>query len=152
MTRVFASGLNVRHPELANDGDCDNALGIIEFANGSSVSIHLSRTAMHGHDCFTEVFGTEAKLIINNNPQLNRLEIRDEHGVRAESTPTYYERFREAFVTEVNTFASVVLDDKPVPTTAVDALQAAQIAVALTHSFRQGKPVLFGEDGEPILD
>lgn len=66
--------------------------------------------------------------------------------------PTYYERFREAFVREVNTFTDVVLDDKTVPTTPDDALQAAQIAVALTHSFRNSKPVFFGDDGEPILD
>ena len=75
---------------------------------------------------------------------LNRMEIRDIHGVRTESTyvfvtllasildrsstisslhrsmdirrttnpsPTYYERSKEAFVTEVNAFTDAVLDD-----------------------------------------
>lgn len=44
-----------------------------------------------------------------------------------------------------------MLDDDEVPTTPEDALKAAQIAIALTHSFRNGVPVLFGDDGEPIL-
>jgi len=152
VTRVFASGLNVRHPELAASGDCDNGLAVVEFENGTQCTFHLSRTALHGHDCFTEIFGTEGKFVVNGNPSMNRLEIRDSHGVRTLSTPTYYERFREAFVTEARTFADCVLDNKPVPTTPEDALQAAQIAIALTHSFRTGKPVLFGDDGEPILD
>jgi hypothetical protein len=30
----------------------------------------------------------------------------------ANSSPTYYERFKEAFVNEVNTFTDAVLDDK----------------------------------------
>jgi hypothetical protein len=39
-----------------------------------------------------------------------------------------------------------------VPTTVDDAMQAAQIAVALTWSFREGKVVEFDEQsGEPIL-
>jgi myo-inositol 2-dehydrogenase/D-chiro-inositol 1-dehydrogenase len=89
-------------------------------------------------------------------------------------SPTYYERFRDAFVHEVNHFVDCVLGNKrmcddgghagalltgyfPLAFSAVltnprDALEAAQIAVALTHSFRMAKPVLFGEDGQPILD
>lgn len=38
-----------------------------------------------------------------------------------------------------------------VPSTAADALKAAQIAQALTASFRSGQPVSFDANGEPIL-
>jgi hypothetical protein len=38
-----------------------------------------------------------------------------------------------------------------VPTPPQDALEAAQIAMALTHSFRTGMPVFFGDDGQPIF-
>jgi myo-inositol 2-dehydrogenase/D-chiro-inositol 1-dehydrogenase len=86
VTRVYATGLNVRHPELAESEDCDNANCIVEFENGTQCTFHLSRTALHGHDCFCEVFGTESKLVINGNPNMTRVEIRDEHGVRMEST------------------------------------------------------------------
>ncbi|WWC61259.1 uncharacterized protein I303_103840 [Kwoniella dejecticola CBS 10117] len=152
VTRVFATGLNAQHPELANDGDCDNGLAVVDFENGTKCTFHLSRTATHGHDCFCEVFGTDGKIIVNGNPTMSRVEIRDSHGVRTESTPNYYDRFREAFVTEVNTFTECVLDDKPVPTTAQSALDAAVIASALTYSFRNEKPIYFDDNGNPILN
>lgn len=63
--RVFATGQNVRHAELEKDGDADNALAIIDFRGGQRVTFHLSRTAIHGHDCFAEIFGTEGKMIVN---------------------------------------------------------------------------------------
>ncbi|KAE8540569.1 hypothetical protein D1P53_003520 [Cryptococcus gattii VGV] len=151
VTKVFATGLNTVYPELAELGDCDNALGVIEFENGSKMDIHLSRTSIHGHDVVCEVFGTKGKFVINAVPNISRVEIRDEHGVRTESHPSYYERFFEAFKTEVQTFSNCILDDTPVPTPPQDALEAAQIATALTHSFRTGNPVYFDDNGEPIL-
>ncbi|WWC87436.1 uncharacterized protein L201_002325 [Kwoniella dendrophila CBS 6074] len=149
--RVFALGHNVQHPELSKDNDVDNGIGIVEFENDTILVVHCNRTMKHGHDCFTEVFGTESKVIVNGNPQLNRVEIRDIHGVRTESTPTYYERFREAFVNEVNEFTDVVLDDKPLPVSCADALEAAKIATALSHSFKTSQPVYFDDAGEPLL-
>lgn len=62
--RVFATGLTVRHPELAEQEDCDNALGVIEYANGSSCTLHLSRTGMAGYESTVEVFGMEQKLVV----------------------------------------------------------------------------------------
>ncbi|WRT66044.1 uncharacterized protein IL334_002996 [Kwoniella shivajii] len=149
--RVFASGTNVRHPELAESGDADNALAIVEYESGKSFTFHLSRTAIHGHDCACEVLGEEAKLIINQNPRLNRLEVADQHGVRTLSTPTYYERFREAFVTEVNEFVACVLDDTTIPSTVQDAIEAGSIAQALTYSFRSGKPVHFNDRNKAVI-
>jgi myo-inositol 2-dehydrogenase/D-chiro-inositol 1-dehydrogenase len=65
VSRVFASGLSVRHPELGDQGDCDNALAVVEYENGTVCTFHLSRTAVHGHECSCEVFGTESKIVIN---------------------------------------------------------------------------------------
>ncbi|WVQ69659.1 uncharacterized protein L199_007879 [Kwoniella botswanensis] len=148
--RVFATGLTVRHPELKEQEDCDNALGIVEYANGSSCTLHLSRTGMGGYESLVEVFGTEQKLTVDT-PASSQLKITDGHGRRVESAPTYIERFGEAFVHEVNAFVESVLDDKPVPATVSDAFQAALIAKALTVSYHTGKPVEFGENGEPIV-
>ena len=72
---VYATGQNVRHPELSEFGDADNAFGVVTFMNGSILSFHLSRTLTHGHDCFAEIFGTEGKLVVNGVCRL------DSHGV-----------------------------------------------------------------------
>ncbi len=71
--------------------------------------------------------------------------------MRHETTGSFLERFRDAFVNEVNAFTEAVLDDRDVPVTVEDAFQASQIAVALTWSMRHNKPVFFDDDGEPIL-
>lgn len=39
-----------------------------------------------------------------------------------------------------------------VPVSLDDAVQAGKIADALTHAFRTGKQVLFGDDGEAIYE
>jgi len=62
VTRCYGTGSIVRHPELVEQEDCDNALGIIEYANGSKTTLHLSRTGMGGYSSVVEVFGTEQKL------------------------------------------------------------------------------------------
>jgi myo-inositol 2-dehydrogenase/D-chiro-inositol 1-dehydrogenase len=40
------------------------------------------------------------RLIVGQNPRINRVEISDAHGVRNECTPTFYERFADAFQNE----------------------------------------------------
>lgn len=72
--------------ELEKYGDCDNCTCVVEFENGSSCTIGMSRTSIHGHEAFTEIYGTEGKFVINSNPTLNRMQIMDQHGVRTEST------------------------------------------------------------------
>jgi myo-inositol 2-dehydrogenase/D-chiro-inositol 1-dehydrogenase len=63
--RVLASGINARHPELEKSGDADNALAVVEFENNTSCTFHLSRTAIHGHECQTEIYGQDGKFIVN---------------------------------------------------------------------------------------
>ena len=65
VTSVYATGLNVHHPDLAQTGDCDNGFTIIEFENGTKCIVHLSRTATNGHDAPCEVFGSKAKITVN---------------------------------------------------------------------------------------
>lgn len=55
---------------------------------------------MFGHDASAECHGTKGRFAINTNPRSDRLTIMDQYGVRNECTPTYFERFREAFVVE----------------------------------------------------
>ncbi|OWZ42886.1 hypothetical protein C343_03914 [Cryptococcus neoformans C23] len=151
VARVLASGFLTLHPTLADQGDCDNALAIIEYTNNTSCTLHLSRTGMSGYESSVEVFGTGEKLLVDT-PASNRVKISDASGRHVDSAPTYMDRYGEAFIHEAKAFVDCILDDLPPPTSADDAFQAALIAKALTHSFQSGKPVLFGEDGEPILD
>jgi myo-inositol 2-dehydrogenase/D-chiro-inositol 1-dehydrogenase len=71
----------------------------------------------------------------------SKVEISDAHGVRNECTPTFYERFAEAFQLEAQAFVDTVLGDLPLPLTLRDATEATRIGIALTQSLRSGRAV-----------
>jgi myo-inositol 2-dehydrogenase/D-chiro-inositol 1-dehydrogenase len=139
--RVFATGTIAIHEGLRECGDVDNAVATIEFADGQIASIYASRTMAHGHETLTEIVGTMGRLTVGQNPRLNRVEIADAHGVRNECTPTFYERFAEAFLLEAQAFVDIVREDRAPPLTLRDATEATRIGIAVTESLRTKRAV-----------
>ena len=146
---VSAAGVAAVHTELENDGDADNAVGICEFWDGKIAFFFNTRTSAHGYDNQTEVFGTAGKISINLVPRLNRVEFADTDGyVKVEPTPSWYDRYREAFVTEAIAWVDAVLDDKPMPVPLRSSLTGLVIAKALQESLKTGKKIEF--DGRSL--
>ena len=139
--RVYATGTIAIHEGLRACNDVDNAVAIIEFEGGSVATLYASRTFAHGHESMTEIVGTAGRLTVGANPRLNRVEISDAHGVRNECTPTFYERFEEAFLRELTEFVDLVREDRAPPLTLADATEATRIGIALTESLRSRRPV-----------
>jgi myo-inositol 2-dehydrogenase/D-chiro-inositol 1-dehydrogenase len=135
-TRVYATGTIAIHEGLAVCGDVDNAVATIEFAGGQIAVLYASRTMAHGHETATEVVGTAGRVTIGRNPALNRVEIADAHGMRNECTPTFYERFAEAFLSEAQAFVDIVAGNRVPPLTLRDATEATRIGIAATESLR----------------
>ncbi|MEO8674006.1 MAG: Gfo/Idh/MocA family oxidoreductase [Casimicrobiaceae bacterium] len=139
--RVYATGTIAIHEGLAACNDVDNAVAIIEFEGGCVATLYASRTFAHGHESKTEIVGTAGRLTVGANPRLTRVEISDAHGVRNECTPTFYERFEDAFLRELTEFVDIVRDDRAPPLTLADATEATRIGIALTESLRTRRPV-----------
>ncbi|MEP6941595.1 MAG: Gfo/Idh/MocA family oxidoreductase [Betaproteobacteria bacterium] len=139
--RVFATGVVAIHEGLREFGDVDNGVATCEFAGGKMACFYASRTMAHGHETSTEVFGTMGRLAVGQNPRLNRVDIADAHGVRNECTPTFYERFEDAFLRETNHFVDAVLDDFAPALTLHDATEATRIAIALRESLQSRRVV-----------
>ena len=139
--RVFATGTIAVHQGLREANDVDNAVATIEFEGGEIATIYASRTMAHGHETLTEIMGTAGRLTVGANPRINRLEIADAHGVRNECTPTFYERFAEAFLHEAQAFVDVIRDDAAPPLTLHDATEATRIGIAVTESLRSKRLV-----------
>jgi myo-inositol 2-dehydrogenase/D-chiro-inositol 1-dehydrogenase len=141
--RVFAAGTVAIHEGLREFGDVDNGVATCEFEGGKLACFYASRTMAHGHETSTEVFGTQGRLAIGANPRLNRVDISDAHGVRNECTPTFYERFEEAFLRETMEFVQAVREDRAPALTLNDATEATRIGLALRESLLTGRAVEF---------
>jgi myo-inositol 2-dehydrogenase/D-chiro-inositol 1-dehydrogenase len=139
--RVFATGVIAIHEGLREFGDVDNGVATCEFADGKMACFYASRTMAHGHESSTEIFGTAGRLTVGQNPRQNRVDIADAHGVRNECTPTFYERFEDAFLRETVHFVDCVQDDRPPALTLHDATEATRIAIALRESLSTRRSV-----------
>lgn len=151
VNRVIAFGQQAVYHELAKYGDCDNGWGVVEFANGKVLTTHVGRTLKNGFESTTRVCGTKSHAVVNGNSTIDRVEIRDEYGVRTETTADAFVLYGKSFINDLAEFATAVLDDKPLTCNPSDAYEAAKIATALQYSFRNGVPVYFDDEGLPIM-
>jgi myo-inositol 2-dehydrogenase/D-chiro-inositol 1-dehydrogenase len=142
--RVFSTGTIAVHQGLRECGDVDNGVAIVEFEGGRSAVIYASRTMAHGHETATEIIGTKGRLVVGRDGRLNRVEIADSHGIRTETTPTFYERFADAFLREAAYFTDCVAHDRAPALTLHDATEATRIAVALRTSLLERRVVEVG--------
>ncbi len=141
VARVFSAGLVGVHEGLREWSDADNAVATCEFVTGEIATIYASRTMAHGFECMTEVIGTEGRITVGGDARLDHVVISDAHGVRHECTPTYYERFADAFRCEDTEFVQAVIEDRPPPLTLRDATEATRISLALRQSLLERRVV-----------
>ena len=141
-TRVFATGTIAIHEGLRACRDVDNAVATIEFEGGQRrnvLRVADDRARPRNDDGDRRHRG---RLTVGANPRSNRVEISDAHGVRNECTPTFYERFEEAFLREAHGIRRRrCATDRAPPLTLADATEATRIGIALTESLRSRRPV-----------
>ncbi|QJP71425.1 Gfo/Idh/MocA family oxidoreductase [Burkholderia glumae] len=141
-TRVFAAGTVALHEGLRACGDVDNGVAICEFEGGALAMFYASRTMAHGNDSHSEVIGTAGALTIGRNPRANRVEIHDATGIRNTCTPTFFERFEEAFLIEAQAFVAAVRDGADSGgATLADAREATRIGHAMREALATGRAV-----------
>jgi myo-inositol 2-dehydrogenase/D-chiro-inositol 1-dehydrogenase len=139
--RVFASGTIAVHEGLRQWRDVDNGMALCEFADGSLAYFGASRTMAHGFEAQTEIVGTSGRLTVGPVPRIDDVTIADAHGVRVDCTPTFYDRFAEAFLREAQAFVDCVRANRPPPLTLHDATEATRIGIALRDSLLGGRAV-----------
>ncbi|KAJ5908076.1 hypothetical protein N7495_000758 [Penicillium taxi] len=147
---VAAIGITAVQSDLRKHNDRDNALGIIEFYGGKIAQLYCSRMMAAGQEDCTEIFGTNGKIAVNTQPQLNLVNLYEPTGVRREIPADYYGRFREAFITEANEFTASCLDNTAPPLELDSAVRAVRIGCALQEALITGKKIEFEESGKRI--
>ena len=141
VARVYAAGIVGVHEGLREWNDVDNGVATCEFVTGEIATIYASRTMAHGFECMTEVIGTGGRIAVGGDARLDHVMISDAQGVRHECTPTYYERFDDAFLREDIEFVQAVIEDRPPPLTLRDATEATRISLALRQSLLEHRIV-----------
>ncbi|MEM6802240.1 MAG: Gfo/Idh/MocA family oxidoreductase [Bacteroidota bacterium] len=139
VAEVWSLGGAYKYTGFAEIGDADNVVSSCRFEKGGMAVIHASRTAMHGHDTYTEITGTLGTLRIGRPAGLNRVEIYDQNGVRKECVETFWDRFEEAFLLMAQDFVDCLLAGKASELSLRDATEATLTTTAMTHSFKNGK-------------
>ncbi|GJN69889.1 NAD-binding Rossmann fold oxidoreductase family protein [Purpureocillium lilacinum] len=147
---VSAYGIRAVQPDLAKHNDFDNAVGIVEFWGGKIAYYYCSRMMAHGQEDTTEVIGTEGKLSINGNPQINLVNHFHAGGITREVPHDYYGRFEMAFVQESNEFTEACLDNRTLPMKLSNAVRAVEIGAALQEALVTGKQIRFDETGRRL--
>jgi len=139
--RVFAMGTVAVHGGLRQWGDVDNGMALCEFSDGSLAYFGASRTMAHGFEAQTEIVGTSGRLTVGATPRVDDVTIADAHGVRSECTPTFYDRFAEAFLLEARDFIAAVRERRAPALTLHDATEATRIGIALRQSLLERRAV-----------
>jgi len=141
VVEVFATGSVLIDPAVGEAGDVDTAIVQLKFESGALGVIDNSRQAVYGYDQRAEVFGSKGCIMSENEtPNLTTMFSAD--AVISEK-PLYFflERYNEAYISEASEFIDCIINDKPVPVTAVDGLKPVLIAKAAKKSFETGVPV-----------
>jgi predicted dehydrogenase len=138
---VTAHGAALSDPGFADIGDIDTAVVVLRFASGALGVIDDSRAAGYGYECSTEVMGRNATVRIDH-PQYRNYEWRTPGSASHGLPRDFEERFPEAYIAELESFARCVRDGEPPRVTAHDALAAFDLARAAEESWRQGRTVM----------
>lgn len=149
---VCAFGTVAHFKELEDESlrDADNVVGTVQYWGGQ-ISFHYnSRTAAAGYDNQTEIFGTHGKISVNLVSKRNRLELSDSSGIHVSALPSWYDRYKSSFVSELTVYTDAVLENKQLPISLESCVTSLKIAQALQESFRTGKMVEFNRDGKRI--
>lgn len=142
---VYAKGAVLVDPAIGKAGDVDTAIVTITFANGCLGVIDNSRRATYGYDQRVEVFGSKGALACGNDFP-SSVSLANETGVSGDK-PLYFflERYRQAFLDEMNAFFDTVLDGKPCPVGDIDGLKPLLMGFAAKRSVAEGRPVKISE-------
>ncbi|EXF83406.1 myo-inositol 2-dehydrogenase [Colletotrichum fioriniae PJ7] len=141
-----AIGTNALHLGLSESNDRDNAVATLGLQGGKIATLYCTRIMAAGQEDTTEIICQKGSIRINMQGRKNHLEIHDAHGSRCELPQHYYERFKDAFITEASEFTACCLHDQPLPIELESSVRAIAIAHSLQQSLISGEKLVFAED------
>ncbi len=145
VVEVYATGGVRVDTRIGEVGDIDTAVITLRFQNGVIGTIDNSREAVYGYDQRVEVFGSKG-MVAAANPPTNTVTFSGHDGIRAASPPYFFiERYKPAYLAELQTFFACIQEDTTPPVTGVDGRAPVVMGFAALKSLRENRPVLLSE-------
>jgi myo-inositol 2-dehydrogenase/D-chiro-inositol 1-dehydrogenase len=142
---VFAKGFNLVDPAIGEAGDIDTGYIVISFKNRVTALIENSRQASYGYDQRLEAFGSKG-MVRAENPLKTTTRFLDGNGVHLSRNLDFFiDRYADSYLLELSAFLDALRENKPMPITGEDGLQAMLIALAANKSMQENRPVRIRE-------
>ena len=149
VTSVTAHGSRLVDPALMERcGDYDTVAVTLMTESGKQAIITNSRKALYGYDQRIELFGSKG-MVISENHRGNHV---TKHGAVATNVSAplknfFIERYREAFIAEIDSFVEAVEGRVPLEVDFDDGHRALVLAEACILSATEGRSVATAEIG-----
>ena len=141
---VSAWGSVLIDDRFAQAQDCDTAVIMLRFKNGTLGVVEMSRRSKWGYDIRTEVAGADAKVVIEAS-QKTPVTISREFGARYDHYENFPDRFEVAYRLELQAFFDALKEGRKPSPGAEDALETLRLAIAVTRSWKENRPVKVSE-------
>jgi myo-inositol 2-dehydrogenase / D-chiro-inositol 1-dehydrogenase len=129
---------------FAQAQDSDTAVVMLKFKNGALGVVETSRRSKWGYDIRTEVAGADAKVVIEA-PQKTPMVVSREFGSRYDHYENFPDRFEAAYRMEIQAFFDALKTGRKPSPGAEDALETLRLAIAVTRSWKENRPVKVSE-------
>ena len=145
VVEIYATGDVRVDPEIGEAGDIDTAVITGRFQNGVIATIDNSRAAVYGYDQRVEVFGSKG-MVTAANPLTDTVVFSGSERTHAALPPYFFvERYKAAYLSELQAFFRCIQDDTPPPVTGEDGRVPVVMGLAALKSLRENRPVLLSE-------
>jgi len=146
VTRVNALGRVLVEPYLEKHGDVDTSILTLEFASGAIGVLQNTRRTVYGYDLRVEVHCAAGKLVSEAERATNLWRY-GQGGIRGDYVYYFLERFRDAYLVEVQAFVAALRSGEAPTPGPEDAIGSLRVAVAARESLSRGEPVELSEFG-----
>lgn len=144
--RIYATGACLFEPRLAEFGDVDTAMIVLEMSRGALCHLNFSRRTAYGYDERIEVFGSAGRMDSGAPQPIEVATYRGGTIARQGLHQNWFDRIEPTYAAQLSAFIDEI--DRPGGTfpTVQDGLLAETIADAAQRSMESGLPVEIPRD------
>lgn len=145
VVEVSVKAANLVDPIFEKYNDIDTAITTLTFEDGSLGVIDNSRQALYGYDQRIEVFGNLG-VVSAENERYTNIQIATKESITLDHPKFFFlDRYKDAFLEEIQEFAKAIIEEKPLSCSGVDGYKAELIALAAQKSYKEKRSVSISE-------